>query len=379
MKSEMGESKMLDDKYKDFLLSVYTESNNHLRDQTTKRDQVIAFYITVLAFFLSTYESLTNLHSTVIINTVFGVLVMLGIICFLNLSRLRSWHSQYSQCCSAISKLMVTDENINNYDDLTRFIRANNVQDSTKLPIKKFLSGVENIVVIGFAFTTLLPLFLWYTYISAQFHLSFIGFIVIIVCYLFVVVRSFYKTILDSFKYNTWLVNFENIKPFLPAKLENQYLVAEKNKQGYITVSQKTGGVVILPITTDGKILLIENYRPRISKNMLELPRGFMEEGETADAAAKRELFEETNCSEVEFIDIGTVHSDSGLVADNISVVIATNIDITSITLQKSEHITSCKFLTNSELLKSISENEITDGFTLSAVSLAISKNHIGV
>jgi 8-oxo-dGTP pyrophosphatase MutT (NUDIX family) len=50
----------------------------------------------------------------------------------------------------------------------------------------------------------------------------------------------------------------------------------------------------VLPITSDGRVVLIEQYRYGIDRLCLELPAGVVGEGEDPAAAARRELLEET-------------------------------------------------------------------------------------
>lgn len=54
------------------------------------------------------------------------------------------------------------------------------------------------------------------------------------------------------------------------------------------------GAAAILPILSDGKILLIRQYRYPVDENLLEIPAGTLEEGENPEECALRELEEET-------------------------------------------------------------------------------------
>lgn len=54
------------------------------------------------------------------------------------------------------------------------------------------------------------------------------------------------------------------------------------------------GSAVLIPVTADGAIVLVRQYRPAIGKFAWELPAGSLKPGEDPDAAASRECQEET-------------------------------------------------------------------------------------
>lgn len=59
-------------------------------------------------------------------------------------------------------------------------------------------------------------------------------------------------------------------------------------------VVRHPGAVVLLPVTEDGRVLLIRQYRYSIDRTILELPAGTLEPGEAPAECAARELIEET-------------------------------------------------------------------------------------
>jgi ADP-ribose pyrophosphatase len=58
-------------------------------------------------------------------------------------------------------------------------------------------------------------------------------------------------------------------------------------------VVEHNGSVVILPITADGRFILVRQYRLPARDTLLELPAGTIEENEEPEACALRELSEE--------------------------------------------------------------------------------------
>lgn len=54
------------------------------------------------------------------------------------------------------------------------------------------------------------------------------------------------------------------------------------------------GSVVIVPITDEGQVVLVRQYRPAIGRSVWELPAGSLRAGEDPEQAARRECHEET-------------------------------------------------------------------------------------
>jgi ADP-ribose pyrophosphatase len=59
-------------------------------------------------------------------------------------------------------------------------------------------------------------------------------------------------------------------------------------------IIQTPGAVVIVPLTQDGQVRMVRQYRSAIGDYLLELPAGTLEPGESPEQAAPRELAEET-------------------------------------------------------------------------------------
>ncbi len=84
-------------------------------------------------------------------------------------------------------------------------------------------------------------------------------------------------------------------------------------------------GVAILPVV-DGMFVLQRMYRHPVQGWGWEVPRGFVDNGETAIAAAQRELGEETGlyCPADRFLILGEIWPEPGIIDGCILMVAAT-------------------------------------------------------
>jgi ADP-ribose pyrophosphatase len=91
----------------------------------------------------------------------------------------------------------------------------------------------------------------------------------------------------------------------------------------YVVRTRSIGAAVILAID-DGNVLLVEQYRVPLGRPCLELPAGLVgdeQEGEAIEAAALRELEEETGYR-AEHVDvIGAFASSPGMVGETFTLV----------------------------------------------------------
>lgn len=87
----------------------------------------------------------------------------------------------------------------------------------------------------------------------------------------------------------------------------------ESGRISYREVVEHSGGVCVLPITEDGKVLLVSQYRYPYREEVLEVPAGKMDhKGETPLECGMRELEEETGHTAEEYIDLGRLYPSPG-------------------------------------------------------------------
>lgn len=74
----------------------------------------------------------------------------------------------------------------------------------------------------------------------------------------------------------------------------------------------------IIAITHDQRVLAVRQYRPALDRYALEFPSGIVDPGESPDAAALRELREETGYVAAELEPLGPMTIDNGRMTNRI-------------------------------------------------------------
>jgi 8-oxo-dGTP pyrophosphatase MutT (NUDIX family) len=71
--------------------------------------------------------------------------------------------------------------------------------------------------------------------------------------------------------------------------------------------------VNVIPLTPENNVVLIRQYRHGIRDVTLEIPGGLVEDGDTPEEAAAKELAEETGYRSTEMISFGAVHPNPAI------------------------------------------------------------------
>lgn len=125
--------------------------------------------------------------------------------------------------------------------------------------------------------------------------------------------------------------------------------------------------VVTIPVTAEGRFILLNQFRHALRTTQWGFPRGFGEDGLTAKENACKELSEELGATvdPAAVRQLGTMYSDGGMSGSGARVVLC---PVSSYQLQTGhEGIIETVSLTAAELNRWIADGTITDGFTLSA------------
>ncbi len=127
-------------------------------------------------------------------------------------------------------------------------------------------------------------------------------------------------------------------------------------------------GVIILPIHQE-QVLLIRHFRHATRTWHLEIPRGYGEEGLTSEENAQRELSEEIGATISRLVALGQAYPDTGALSEYNTFFYA-EVE-TYGAIEADEAIVELLPTPIPDFERMIRENEIEDGFTITAYGLA--------
>ena len=78
-------------------------------------------------------------------------------------------------------------------------------------------------------------------------------------------------------------------------------------------VLESSSWVNVIPITPDGEVVMVRQYRHGTRDVTLEIPGGLVEDHDTPEDAARRELYEETGYRAASLTSLGYVHPNPAI------------------------------------------------------------------
>lgn len=135
-------------------------------------------------------------------------------------------------------------------------------------------------------------------------------------------------------------------------------------------IVEHPGSVAVIPITDDGSIILIKQYRKAVERFLLELPAGKMEINEEPRVTAIRELKEETGYTTEKMEYLIEFYTSPGFTNEKIYLFLATNLVKEEAEQDTDEYITVEKYNID-VLMKMIERGEITDSKTIIGILFA--------
>lgn len=138
----------------------------------------------------------------------------------------------------------------------------------------------------------------------------------------------------------------------------------------YREIVRHPGAVGVLARLPDGRFLFVRQYRKAVEACMLEVVAGLLDPGETPEAAAHRELAEETGYRAASLLLLGSVYASPGYVDEKVEIYLAQlEGSAGRTTFDHGEHLEAVSF-TRDAFAAEVRAGRVHDAKTLAAWAL---------
>lgn len=147
--------------------------------------------------------------------------------------------------------------------------------------------------------------------------------------------------------------------------------------QAYREIVEHNGAVAVVPITNEGGVIMVKQYRYPMGRVVLEIPAGKIDEGEIDPvAAAERELREETGYTAGKLQYLGKISPSVAYTEEVIHLYAAIGLTPGETEFDKDEALDIIEY-DFEEIYKMAAEGKLVDAKTIAAVFMA--KEQLGL
>ena len=118
------------------------------------------------------------------------------------------------------------------------------------------------------------------------------------------------------------------------------------------------GAVAVVPVTDEGEIIAVRQYRYPIGRITIEIPAGKLDKGEDHLTCGKREFLEETGYTAEKMTYLGEFYPSVGFLTEKIHIYMAEGLKKEEQHLDEDEFLNVLK-IPLSELMDMVKNNEI--------------------
>jgi ADP-ribose pyrophosphatase len=127
------------------------------------------------------------------------------------------------------------------------------------------------------------------------------------------------------------------------------------------TIVEHPGAVWVVPVTTDGQVVLIRNYRHTVVDWCYEVPAGGLSEVLSPEEVAQHELLEEVGGTAAELHYVGQFYTSNGISNEVAYVYLATGVELGE-TQREPTELMEMRLVPVEEALRMARKGEISDG-----------------
>lgn len=127
------------------------------------------------------------------------------------------------------------------------------------------------------------------------------------------------------------------------------------------TLVDHPGAVWVVPVTADGQVVLVKQYRHTVDDWCYELPAGGLSPGLPPEEVARRELLEEVGGMAAELRYVGQFYTSNGISNEVAYVYLSTGVELGQAQPEPTE-LMEIRLVAVEEALRMAREGEISDG-----------------
>ena len=132
-------------------------------------------------------------------------------------------------------------------------------------------------------------------------------------------------------------------------------------------VVRHNGAVCVVPLTEEGEVLMVRQYRYPFARVLLEVPAGKIDPGEAPEDCAKRELSEETGATAETLTYLGDYYPSVAILDENIRMYLAKGLTFYTAHLDDDEFL-QLERIPLKTLVSQVLNGEIPDGKTQTSI-----------
>lgn len=140
-------------------------------------------------------------------------------------------------------------------------------------------------------------------------------------------------------------------------------VMLENGKEATREVIDHQGAAGIVAFDENGKLLMVRQYRYPVEQELLEIPAGKIDPGETPMQCAVRELQEETGYLAEKMIDLGRLYPAAAYDCETVHIFYAQGLTPARQNLDEDEFLT-VEHIDFEEAVRMVLDNEILDSKT---------------
>lgn len=184
--------------------------------------------------------------------------------------------------------------------------------------------------------------------------------------------RRFYLNVMNgvvSMKHFEKTVKKNNVFSGRIFSIDVHEVVLENGKHAEREILSHPGGVSVIPVTEEGEIYFVKQFRKPYECEVLEIPAGKLEKGEEPERCAARELREETGLRAAKLTYLTQMYPSPGYTDEIIHIYKAEGLEQGEVSPDEDEFVDICK-LSIEDAVAMVKSGEIKDAKTVIAILL---------